>query len=191
MEDTTKQLFSFWMENEVLKPLQMENSIFQYPLDKKLHSQAIPGFLSDGTMIKGGWNNYGVYASGGLWSTPIDIARFAINVSLSWLGGNNKIIPQPVAKMMLIRQKNTDYGLGVVINGRGKNLNFRKAGHNLGYHSQLIMFPYSGDGVIIMTNSENGGSLVNFMIPLIGQKYDWPCYFPYFDELIIIPEQAC
>lgn len=50
--------------------------------------------------------------------------------------------------MMFFRQKNTDYGLGVVVNGTGKNLNFRKAGHNLGYHSELIMFPESGVGLL-------------------------------------------
>jgi CubicO group peptidase (beta-lactamase class C family) len=191
MEDITGQLFSSWMENEILKPLKMDQSIFQYPLDKKFHSMAIPGFLSDGTMIKGGWNNYAISASGGLWSTPTDLARFAISVSKSWLGKNSKIIKQSVARMMFSRQKNTDYGLGIVVNGSGKNLNFRKAGHNLGYHSQLIMFPESGDGIVIMTNSENGGSLINYLIPLIAQKYHWPCYFPYFDELIAIPEQAC
>ena len=191
IEDITKQPFAPWMNNEILKPLTMEDSIYQYPLDKKWSSIAVPGFLLDGSMVKGGWNNYAIAGSGGLWSTPTDLAKFAINVSNAYLGRNNSVVKEPIAKQMLTRQKNTDYGLGVAINGNGKNLNFRKAGHNLGYHNELIMFPNSGDGVVIMTNSENGEYIINYMIALIAQKYHWPCFFPYYDELIEIPDQAC
>jgi hypothetical protein len=53
------------------------------------------------------------------------------------------------------------------------------------------MFPNDGDGVVIMTNAENGNYLINYIIALIAQKYRWPCYFPYFDELITIPVRAC
>jgi len=191
LEDITKKPFPLWMNGEILKPLKMENSVFQYPLTEKWSSIAIPGFLSDGTKVKGGWNNYAIAGAGGAWSTPIDLAKFAIDVSKSFLGKDNNIITRENATQMLSRQKNTDYGLGFVVNGDGENLNFRKSGHNLGYHNQLIMFPNQGDGAVIMTNSENGYHIINYIIPIIAQKYDWPCYFPYFDELVVIPEKAC
>lgn len=191
MEDVTKHSFQEWMKKEILKPLQMNNSIYLYPLNEKLRNQAVPGFLEDGTMIKGGWNNYAIYGAGGLWSTPTDLAKFAISVSNAYLGKNNNIVAKKIAKEMLTRQKNTDYGLGFVVNGDAKTLNFRKAGHNAGYHNELLMFPNSGQGVIIMTNSENGEYIINFIIPIIAKKYHWPCYFPFFDELIEIPEYAC
>ena len=191
IEDSTKQSFQNWMESEVLKPLKMDNSVFQYPLDKKLTVVAVPGFLNDGTMIKGGWNNYAIAGAGGAWSTPTDIAKFAINISNAYLGKENNLISKSVATQMLTRQNNTDYGLGVVINGDGRTLNFRKAGHNAGYHNEMLMFPNSGDGIVIMTNSENGEYIINYIIPLIAQKYHWPCYFPYFDELMVIPKRAC
>lgn len=191
IEDTTKQSFEDWMNNEVLKPLNMDDSIYQYPLKKELRSVAIPGFLNDGTMIKGGWNNYAIAGAGGAWSTPKDLAKFAINISNAYLGKENNLISKSAAAQMLTRQKNTDYGLGVVLNGNGNTLNFRKAGHNAGYHNEMIMFPNSGDGIVIMTNSENGEYIINYMIPFIAQKYNWPCYFPYFDELMVIPKRAC
>jgi CubicO group peptidase (beta-lactamase class C family) len=191
IEDSTKQPFQSWMENEILKPLNMVNSIFQYPLSKKFTTVAVPGFLNDGTRIKGGWNNYAIAGAGGAWSTPTDIAKFAINISNAYLGRENNLISRSLATQMLSRQKNTDYGLGVVINGDGRALNFRKAGHNAGYHNEMLMFPNSGDGIVIMTNSENGENIINYIIPLIAQKYHWPCYFPYFDELMVIPQRAC
>lgn len=191
MEDITEQPFQTWMENEILKPLNMDQSVFQYPLDKNLRANAVPGFLTDGTIIKGGWNNYAIAAAGGLWSTPTDLAKFAINVSNSYLGKDNSLVSKSIAAQMLTRQKNTDYGLGFVVNGNTKTLNFRKAGHNAGYHNELLMFPNSGNGVVIMTNSENGEYIINYIIPIIAKKYNWPCYFPFFDELVEIPAYAC
>lgn len=64
----------------------MDNSFFLYPLNKKLAAVAVSGFLNDGTMIKGGWNNYAIAGAGGAKSTPTDIAKFAINISNSYLG---------------------------------------------------------------------------------------------------------
>lgn len=191
IEDVTKQPFHSWIEKVILKPFNMDQSIFQYPLNESLRKNAVPGFLSDGTMIKGGWNNYAIAAAGGLWSTPTDLAKFAIHVSNSYLGKENSLVSKSIAKQMLTRQKNTDYGLGFVVNGDTKTLNFRKAGHNAGYHNELLMFPNSGDGVVIMTDSENGEYVINYIIPILARKYQWPCYFPFFDELVEIPNYAC
>lgn len=191
IEDTTKQPFRVWMEKEIFKPLNMDQSIFQFPLRENLRADAVPGFLLDGTMIKGGWYNYATASAGGLWSTPTDLAQFAIGVTNSYLGKANSLVSKSIAAQMLTRQKNTDYGLGVVVNGDAKTLNFRKAGHNTGYHNELIMFPNSGKGVVIMTDSENGEYVINYIIPIIAKKYNWPCYFPFFDELIEIPRFAC
>jgi len=191
IEDVTKQPFNQWMNTEILNPLSMKDSTYQYPLCENLKSLAIPGFLLDGKKIQGGWNNYSIAGAGGLWSTPTDVAKFFINVSQAYLGRNNTLITQFVAKEMLTRQKNTDYGLGFVINGKHQTLNFRKAGHNLGYHNEIIMFPNLGKGAVIMTNSENGEYIINYIIAIIAQKYHWPCYFPFFDELIMIPQKSC
>ncbi len=191
IEDVTQQPFEKSINEQVLKPLAMTQSTFEYPLDDNLRKQAVPAFLADDKMITGGWNNYAIAAAGGMWSTPSDIAKFVINISNSFLGNANSFIPKSLATQMLTRQQNSDFGLGVVVNGEGATLNFRKAGHNLGYHNQMIMFPNSGKGVVIMTNSENGDTLINYIIPIIAHQYHWPCYFPYFDELIAIPKFAC
>jgi hypothetical protein len=58
----------------------------------------VPGFLSNGTRIEGGWNNYAIAGAGGLWSTPTDLAKFAINASSAYLGKDNSIVPKQIAK---------------------------------------------------------------------------------------------
>ena len=191
IEDVTKQQFQTWMSNEILKPLNMDHSVLQYPLEEKLRAMAVPGFLADATMVENGWKNYAIAGAGGLWSTPTDLAKFAINIANSYLGKDNRLLSKAISTQMLTRQQNTDYGLGIIVNGNGRTLNFRKKGHNVGYVNELLMFPNSGDGVIIMTNSENGEYIINYITALIAQQYHWPCYFPYFDELITIPERSC
>ena len=188
MEDTTAQNFSTWMKNEILNPLQMTHSLFQYPLEKETALKVVPGYYADGTEIKNGWYNYAIASAGGLWSTPIDLAKFAIGISNAYSGKDNSLVNQVVAKQMLTRQKNTDYGLGVVVDGQEKELNFRKGGHNTGYHNQLILFPNTGQGMVVMTNSENGEAIINYIIPLVAKINHWPNYFPFFDELIQLPE---
>lgn len=191
IEDSTQEAFAYWMNREVLKPLNMDNSIFQCPLNIKKYKNVVPGFLINGSMIQDGWYNYPVAAAGGLWTTPSDLAKFIIGLSKAYLHTDNQQIAKPIAAQMFQRQKNTDYGFGFVVNGQGRTLNIRKAGHNFGYHSEIIMFPNTGDGAVIMTNSENGEYIINYMIPIIAQQNDWPCYFPFFDELITIPKTAC
>jgi CubicO group peptidase (beta-lactamase class C family) len=192
LEDTTQQPFNIWIKNNILTPLKMHQTVYDLPsTTKKSMTNIIPGFLADGTMIKDGWENYPIASAGGLWSTPEDLAKFAIAVSNAYRGIKPAVISQATAKKMLFRQQNTDYGLGVVVNGYDETLNFRKSGHNLGYHSQLLMFPNRGDGIVIMTNSENGEALIKNIIPRIAAKYHWPCYFYDFNEMIVIPAKAC
>lgn len=187
--DLSQQNFNLFMNQQVLKPIGMTNSLYQYPLmDKRLLNLAAPGFTGwSDKKIKGGWYNYKCAGACGMWSTPTDLAKFLLNVSHSFHGKPNGLIPQSLAKQMLTRQKNTDFGLGVVVGGHGKGLYFWKAGHNYGYHSLIIMFPNTGKGLAIMTNSESGDMVINYFVSIIAHEYHWPYYFPFFDELVQMP----
>ncbi|GAG08545.1 unnamed protein product, partial [marine sediment metagenome] len=189
VSDVTKQNYNQFMNARVLAKMGMKNSIYQYPLkERKFLKHAIAGY--DGwseKKIPGGWNNYACSGAGGMWSTPLDLAKFGLNITASYLGKSSGLISKKLAHKMLTRQNNTDFGLGVVVAGKGKNLYFWKAGHNYGYHSLLIMFPNRGKGLVIMTNSETGGTVINYITAVIAHEYDWPYYFPFFDELIEVP----
>lgn len=186
----TKQNFNLYMNKEILRKIGMNDSIYQYPLkNKKFLSRVIPGYKGwSGESIKGGWYNYMCAGACGMWSTPSDLAKFALNITASYLGKSGALISTSLAHKMLTRQKNTDFGFGVVVAGTGKNLYFWKAGHNYGYHSLLIMFPNQGKGLAIMTNSETGNIIIDYMTAIVAHEYHWPYYFPFFDELIEIPD---
>lgn len=187
--DTTKQKFNIYMNKKILNKLGMQDSIYEYPLKtSRFLARAVPGYDGwDGKMIKYGWHNYMCSGAGGMWSTPADLARFMLNVTNSYLGNKDGLISKKLAKKLLTRQKNTDFGLGFVVSGKGNGLYFWKAGHNYGYHSLVLMFPNTGDGVAIMTNSETGDTLINYIVAIIAKQNHWPYYFPFFDELVEMP----
>jgi CubicO group peptidase (beta-lactamase class C family) len=186
IEDVTDTSFSSFMTDHVLMPLAMHNSQFIAVLPKNLWASAVPGFLKDGEMIKGRWKIIPALGAGGMWTTPIDLAKFAINVMHSF-SGQGGLISKKLAQEMLTRQKNTDFGLGFVIDGCGKNLNFRKEGHNIGFYNWLIAFPHTKQGAIIMTNSENGVPLIKEIMQKISQQYKWPDHYPIVDESEHVP----
>lgn len=192
MTDVTQQPnFESLLQTLVFKRLAMTNSFSHYPLSKAESKRAVPAFDSNNQIVYGGWDNYAIGGAGGMWSTPTDLAKFLIAVSAAYKNKDSKLLPKNLAQQMLTRQNNSSFGLGVVVNGSGSNLNFRKGGHNTGYHSEVIMFPNSGQGLAIMTDSESGTEVINHILPIIAHDMNWPCYFPAIDELATIPEYAC
>lgn len=187
IEDVTHQSFSQYMRTEILVPLKMAHSTFECLLNSEIKADAIPGFHPDGQMNNRGWENIVTTASGGLWSTPSDLANFVLAITKAYLGIDNTVIPQNLAKEMLTRQEKSGFALGVVVDGEGKQLNFRKNGHNNGYHNELLMFPHTGQGIVVMTNSAAGISVINELIALIAKKFQWPPYLLSFDESCTTP----
>jgi CubicO group peptidase (beta-lactamase class C family) len=182
IEDVEKKPFADSIKELVLNPLGMQNSHYEFPVSEKWRSKIVPAFLSDGAEIKGGWDNYAASAAAGLWSTPEDLAKFAIDVSHSFVTNRVGLLGKNDAYQMLTRQANSYFGLGVVVDGTGKNLSFRKAGHNTGYYSELLMFPGAGQGIVIMTDSENGEAIIHTLIPFVAREYNWATCTPSFDE---------
>jgi CubicO group peptidase (beta-lactamase class C family) len=182
IEDLVRKSFSTFMQEEVLFPLDMKKSQFIAVLSKASRSKAVPGFLKNGKMIEGKWKIIPALGAGGLWATPTDLAKFTLNIFQSYEGKAAGLLSKKLAYEMLTRQKNTDFGLGFVIDGCGKNLNFRKEGHNIGFYNWLIGFPYTQQGAVIMTNSENGMPLIKDLIQKISQTYKWPKHYPIVDE---------
>ncbi|MDO8954148.1 MAG: serine hydrolase domain-containing protein [Gammaproteobacteria bacterium] len=184
IEEQTFMSFDTFMTACIFPSLIMTHSTFECPLTK-WQSDAIPGFSASGEMNPAGWDNIPTSASGGLWSTPTDIANFAIFIAKTYLGEDNSLFPQSLAKEMLRKQKNTNFGLGFVIDQGSRALNFRKNGSNSGFNNEIIMFPETGQGVVVMTNSAGGLALIKEFTAYVAKKLNWPHYQPEFDEVAL------
>lgn len=175
--DLTGKSFPEFMYERVLSKTGMNNSTYEQPLPSRLQSQAAMGHLQNGEMIHGRWHIYPEMAAAGLWTTPSDIMKYAIEVQNSYAGRSNMVISEEMAGEMLTIQI-ASQGLGPAVRGTGDSLIFGHGGSNAGYRCQFIAFAKPGQGVAIMTNSDNGGGLISEILRSFSNVYEWPMYKP-------------
>ena len=81
LEDQFDQPFETVLQQTVLQPLGMRDSSFRQDLPESLQARVAPGHLGVGAPVPGGWLVHPELAAAGLWTTPHDLATFAIAVA--------------------------------------------------------------------------------------------------------------
>ena len=171
--DVTRRSFPDLMRTEVLQPLAMTRSTYEQPLPQHLTGNTASAHNPQGAVIKGKWYTQPEMAAAGLWTSPSDLARYAIEVQLSAAGKSNRVLKQPMAAQMLTRQTGT-WGLGPSLDGEGPNASFSHGGANQGFRVFFTAFNERGQGAVVMTNSDAGSPLLSEIVRAIAEEYDWP-----------------
>jgi CubicO group peptidase (beta-lactamase class C family) len=136
MLDVTGKTFPEFMRETVLAPLGMVRSTFEQPPAPARAALTAAGHYPDGSEVKGRWHVYPEMAAAGLWTTPSDLARFAIEVQRAYAGRSSKVISQAMAKQMLTDQKDMD-GLGVFLQGAAPGMRFNHNGRDEGFDAMM------------------------------------------------------
>jgi CubicO group peptidase (beta-lactamase class C family) len=178
IEDASGQAFPDYMHQSVLAPLQMSWSTFAQPLPRQLWTNAASGTLASGERLPGDWHVYPEMAAAGLWTTPSDLAKFAIDLMDAQAGRSGTKLSSGAEAQMLTSQAyvwlyQSYDGQGIFLTGENDSLRFFHEGSNAGFTSFLIGYR-SGKGAIIMTNSDNGILLFDEIARSIAHEYDWP-----------------
>jgi CubicO group peptidase (beta-lactamase class C family) len=173
MTDATSETFPALADRLVLRPLRMRRSSFSQPLPEARASEAAIGHHGDGTPVDGGNHVYPELAAAGLWTIPADLARWALSVAASFNGGTAGPLSPVTARAMLTPGLG-GYGLGVQVAGEGDRLVFMHGGANEGFRAQLLLYPRSGNGIVIMTNGDNGGEVIQAVMLNVGSAFGWP-----------------
>ena len=194
MEDVTRKRFAASMKS-LMKRWGMGRSTFVQPLPGSLHAIAAEAHLTDGSPLRGNgdvpelrggrtpfpapWTAKPEQAAAGLWTTPSDLAQFAI-----WImrGASDATVPneqRAVARLMLQPQTSkaaggASFGMGVWLSSSGPPLRFWHGGSVYGMQSYLLAFPETGQGAVIMANGDGGYPLIQEMLRAIAEEYDWP-----------------
>lgn len=177
MMDVTGMSFPELMQKTLLQKLGMIPSTFQQPLALDLTSRAAAGHLPNGKEMEGKWFVLPELAPAGLWTTPSDLARLVIEVQKSRLGKSNKVLSTASIKEMLTPQIE-NVALGWFVDGQGNSARFSFGGANVGYKCRMLGYMNAGQGVVVMTNSENGAELGAEIIRSIAAEYGWPDFHP-------------
>jgi len=176
LEDVSGQPFSVLMQRTVLSPIGMSDSTYEQPLPRARANEVALPYRDDGTPVKGGPHVYPEQAPAGLWTTPTDLARYAIEVQRSLTGKSNRVLSAAMVREMLTPGMNQQ-GLGPGIGGSASQPLFQHSGANEGYRCDLVAYD-GGDGVVIMTNSDSGGQLMDDLRRTIAHIYGWPDFQP-------------
>jgi CubicO group peptidase (beta-lactamase class C family) len=172
MIDVTGNPFPDLLQELVLGKIGMTHSTFAQRLPRELEGVAATGHRPDGEAVKGRWHTYPEMAAAGLWTTPSDLALFAIELMESAQGKSSKVLSQKVARQMVTKESGS-YGLGVSVGDVQGTKKFGHGGSNEGFTCILVAYVESGQGAIVMTNSDNGPPLFNEILRAISQEYNW------------------
>jgi len=80
------------MDETVLKPLGMTQSTYEQPLPPERLKSAAAGHGRAGAPIPGKRNTYPEMAAAGLWTTPSELARFALGVERALDGKQGSLL---------------------------------------------------------------------------------------------------
>jgi CubicO group peptidase (beta-lactamase class C family) len=157
----------------VLDPIGMTNSTFDQPLTPQREKQAARAHNQQGARMGDRWHVYPEQAAAGLWTTPTDLARFAIEVQLSLVGKSNRVLSATTMREMTTPVGVGPFAVGFQIDKEGEGWYFMHGGSNWGFQCDLMAHRVHGYGAVIMTNSNRGGALIQRLRRMIQQEYKW------------------
>src|SRR5262245_11297879 len=189
MIDVTGKQFPRLMHELVFDPLGMNDSTYEQPLPPSRAAVAASGTFASGKTVPGKWHIYPEMAAGGLWTTPTDLAKLAIEIALSKRGQSNRVLSEAIAREMLKiqmprveeislgdEQHRDRMGLGFFLGDETRPDLFGHIGQDQGFQAMLMMFADTGQGAAVMSNSDYGIMLGDFVLDQIAKERGWREY---------------
>ncbi|MCX6302815.1 MAG: serine hydrolase [Bacteroidia bacterium] len=185
--DVTHQPYDVYMQKNVLDPLSMSGSFFTQPPAKGKNKLLSTGYRIDGKEVPGKYHVYPEQAAAGLWTNPVDLCKYIIETQLSYKGESSKVLTPEMTRIRLTTILQ-DAALGVFVSTKGDSKYFSHNGGNEGFSCQYIGSLDRGQGVVIMTNSDNS-SILEEIVNSVATVYGWKDYYqPVLKNVIEVEE---
>jgi CubicO group peptidase (beta-lactamase class C family) len=180
--DTFQRPFPELIAELIFAPLAMHASrcVVAPPPDQQANSAH--GHDATGAPLAEQWRAHPELAAGGIWSTPADIAKWAIDLQRARAGASATLLSQQLAQQMFTPQI-SNWGLGTAIDGAGLTARFSHGGGKLGFRSYMVAYCERGQGAVITTSGERGDQLCVEILHSLARSYSWPDYYHYLDNL--------
>jgi hypothetical protein len=178
LADARGRAFEDILRDDVLEPIGMIDSTFEQPLPPERDLNAARAHDPQGQSRDAKWHVYPEMAAAGLWTTASDLARFAIEVQKSSIGESNRVLDQAIVMNMLTPVGIGDYAVGFSLQKLGQGWYFNHGGSNWGFQCNLIAHKVHGYGLVIMTNADSGGAVIQELSQRIQRAYQWDSLAP-------------
>ncbi len=188
MMDVTGKAFPELLRETVLDKIGMADSSYEQPLPAARGAMTAIGAYSDGKPVHGKWHIYPEMAAAGLWTTPTDLAKFAIEIANSRHGKSNRVLSQKMTEEMLTPVMD-GAGLGFFVEKENPG-QFGHNGADEGFQALLSMNSESGKGVAIMADSDNGITVASYVLRRVAQEYAWNYKFEGEMPTLVIVARA-
>ena len=156
MTDALGRPYAEMMQEVVLGPIGMTNSTYEQPLPAARDRHAARAHNGGGRAMDAKWHVYPELAAAGLWTTPTDLAKFAIEIQKTALGRSSRVLTRASVLEMLSPVGVGDFGVGLSLSKLGQGWYFGHGGSNWGFQCDLIAHRVKGYGVAVMTNADSG-----------------------------------
>jgi CubicO group peptidase (beta-lactamase class C family) len=176
LTDALGRPFQRIMQETVLGPIGMTNSTYEQPLPASRHSQAAHAHDRMGQAGDAPWRVHPEHAAAGLWTTPTDLAKFAIEVQQALSGRSTRVLTKAMAQEMVTPVGVGPFAVGFTIAKVGEGWYFSHGGSNWGFRCDLIAHRSKGYGLVIMTNGDNGGALITALRDKITRAAGWDMF---------------
>jgi len=157
----------------ILNPIGMTNSTYEQPLPASRQQQAARAHDRNGARRGDPWHVYPEQAAAGLWTTPTDLAKFIIEVQQSLLGRSTRVLSKASMQEMVTPVGVGPFAVGFQMEKRGEGWYFMHGGSNWGFQCDMVAHRVKGYGMVIMTNSDSGGALIQELRKRIEQDEHW------------------
>jgi CubicO group peptidase (beta-lactamase class C family) len=173
LSDLTGRPFASLMKEIVLEPLGMSSSTYEQPPDAVTAERTSRAHDGMGRSMGPRWHVYPEQAAAGLWTTPSDLARFAIEVQTAFRGPAGKVLSQAAAREMVAPTGVGPFAVGLSIEKRGEGWYLSHSGGNWGFACDLLVHARKGYGVVVMTNGDRGHQLIAEIEARVAAAYGW------------------
>jgi CubicO group peptidase (beta-lactamase class C family) len=178
LEDVSKENFETLVHQEILQPLNMHRTFFAQPLPECLGDNAACGHRSDGQTVAGNWFAYPTLAGSGIWTTPTDLAKFALHLQRILSDKCEGIIASQNLAEMLESYREPYFGLGFALYcDKGPGTFFGHTGNTEGFRAMSIAHKTNGCGAFILANSDNADILLKTLINKIAADEGWKDFY--------------
>lgn len=185
MEDVTGKEFHEVIEELIFEPCNMTNSSFEQPIPKRLFQQKATGYTND--LEPYPYKLFPFKAAGGIWTTPTDLAKFLITVLEDHHANTNIILSKKMTDSVFAKTPQR-LGFAKIYNGESPDLLFEHWGSNSGFTCYMVSSLQHRQGVVIMTNSDNGMSLMAYIARTIAVTNNWDFLQPQVYDSIAMNE---
>lgn len=173
MEDLEQRPFTEFMEDKVLRPLGMTSSTYENPLPPQYHQRAATGYHSDGREVAGKWSVYPEMAAAGLWTTPSELVLWGKAIQQVQQSQEDGFLQVETVNEMLA-PNDDDTGLGPYV----VQHYYGHGGADQGFRAELMVWHELPIAVVVMSNSNNGSTIIWEVLLSLAEEYDLPGLTP-------------